>query len=74
MSSENAVAPLSGENRLLTLNETARRLSICRRSLERLMAAGKFPRPLKIGRSSRVPESDVASYLAKLLAGRGVSS
>lgn len=59
--------------RLLTLNEAARRLSICRRSLERLIAAQQFPRPFKVGpklRSSRVPESDVAAYLAKRQAAR----
>ena len=74
MSSENPVSPSPEDSRLLTLNETARHLCICRRSLERLIAAQQFPRPLKIGRASRIPRSDVETYLAKLLAGREVAT
>jgi len=50
----------------LTLKEAAARLHVCRRTLEREIAAGRFPRPLKIGRSVRVPESDLVAYLASL--------
>src|SRR5882724_7776565 len=46
----------------LTLKEVAARLKISRRHLEREIAAGRFPRPLKIGRSVRVPESDLPAY------------
>lgn len=52
--------------RLLTLNETAQRLAICKRTLERLIAAGEFPAPLKIGRSVRVAESDLQLFLETL--------
>ncbi|SDS38232.1 transcriptional regulator, AlpA family [Opitutus sp. GAS368] len=58
---------------LLTLRQAAQRLTICRRTLERLIAAGQFPRPVKIGRSTRVPESDVLAYLAKIIGLRGAS-
>jgi excisionase family DNA binding protein len=50
----------------LTLKEAAFRLHVCRRTLEREIAAQRFPRPVKIGRSVRVPESDLQAYLAKL--------
>jgi excisionase family DNA binding protein len=51
---------------LFTVSEAARHLSVCRRTLERLIAAGEFPRPLKVGRSSRVMDSDVARFLERL--------
>ncbi len=54
----------------LTIPEAAGSLSICKRTLERLMASGAFPRPLKIGRSSRVLLSDVHTYLQRLDAQR----
>ena len=52
--------------RLLTLENAAQLLSISKRSLERLIAAGDFPRPLKLGRSSRVSVDDVSAYLDRL--------
>lgn len=55
---------------LLTLNEAARRLTISRRTLERLIAEWKFPHPVKINRSSRVLLSDLNAYIAKMAAGR----
>jgi len=65
---ETAMAPespaLSGS--LLTLREVAARLRVCRRTIEREIAAGHFPSPLKIGRCVRVPESDLHAYLGKL--------
>ena len=51
---------------LLTRKEAAERLAISKRTLEREIARGKFPRPLKIGRSSRWPASDVLQYLERL--------
>lgn len=51
---------------LLTLEEAASRLAISKRTLEREIAAQRFPKPLKIGRASRVPESDVQAYVASL--------
>lgn len=50
----------------LTLKEVAARLQVCRRTLEREIQAGRFPRPLKIGRSVRVLESDLQAYFARL--------
>lgn len=51
---------------LLTLEEAASRLAISKRTLEREIAAQRFPKPLKIGRASRVPEADVQAYVASL--------
>ena len=56
---------------LLTLPQAAQDLSISKRTLERLIAAGDFPAPVKIGRSSRVPRTDLASYLEKICLQRG---
>jgi excisionase family DNA binding protein len=58
-------------DRLLTLPEAAGRLAISKRTLERLISAGDFPPPLKIGRSSRVASRDIAQYLENLRRARG---
>lgn len=52
--------------KLITLREAAQRLAISKRTLEREIAAQRFPKPLKIGRSSRVPEGDLQAYVAAL--------
>ena len=65
-------ASAGGEGRLLiTLNQAALALSISRRTLERLIAGGTFPVPVKIGRSSRVPREDIVTYLEQLRRQRG---
>jgi len=57
----------------LTLNEVAVRLQVCRRTLEREIAAGRLP-CLRIGRSIRVQESDLLGYLNNSRAGITSSS
>jgi excisionase family DNA binding protein len=52
--------------RLLTLEQAAGALAISKRTLERLIAGGEFPPPLKIGRSSRVSAEDLDGYLEYL--------
>lgn len=59
------------ERLLLTLNQTALVLAISKRTLERLIAGGAFPPPLKIGRSSRVSREDISNYLEQLRRARG---
>ena len=49
--------------RLFTLNEIAARLRVCRRTLEREIAAGRLA-TVRIGRSVRVLESDLQSFIA----------
>ena len=56
---------------LLTLSQTAQSLSISKRTLNRLIAGGTFPAPLKIGRASRVAREDIAGYLETLRRERG---
>ena len=38
---------------LLTLNEVAARLGVCRRTAENLLASGRLPPPIKFGRARR---------------------
>lgn len=57
-------------NTLMPLKEAARRLAVTPRTLYREIAAGRFPRVVKVGRSSRVLESDYAAYLAALVSKR----
>lgn len=56
---------------LLTYPETARALTISRRTLERMVSGGMFPQPLKVGGSSRFHRDDVANYLEQLRRERG---
>lgn len=59
------------ERDLFTMPRAAEKLSISKRTLERLIASGTFPPPVKIGRSSRVLHADIATYLEKLRRERG---
>jgi excisionase family DNA binding protein len=56
---------------LFTLPRAAQKLSISKRTLERLIARGIFPAPVKIGRSSRVLRNDIRAYLDRLCRERG---
>ena len=56
-----------GESRLLSVRETARRLGIARRTLEREVCRKKFPPPMKIGSKSLYLVSDVERYVATLV-------
>jgi excisionase family DNA binding protein len=56
----------NGGSPLLSVRETAQRLGIARRTLEREVSRRKFPPPLKIGSKSLYAESDVEAYIAKL--------
>lgn len=59
------------ERLLVTMQQAATTLSISKRTLERLIAGGSFPPPLKLGRSSRIDQRDINSYLEKLRRQRG---
>lgn len=49
---------------LLTMTEAARALTVSKRTLERFMAAGLFPQPVRFtSRCVRVLASDVADYV-----------
>jgi excisionase family DNA binding protein len=55
-----------GSDLLLTLNEAAQRLAISRRTLEREIAAGRFPLPIKVRRATRVRASQIDQYIFSL--------
>lgn len=59
-------SPATDPKKLITMDEAAGLLSISRRHLEREIAAGRFPRPLKIGRATRVPQTMLERYLSEL--------
>jgi len=61
----------SEDRDLFTLPRAAQKLSISKRTLERLIASGVFPPPVKIGRASRVLTSDISTYLEQLCRQRG---
>jgi excisionase family DNA binding protein len=52
---------------LVTLKEAAIRLSLSKRTLHREISAGRFPRPVKIGRSSRIPVLALQAYVRRLM-------
>ncbi len=55
-------------SRLLTLNQVAAYFSVCRRTIERDIAEGNFPRPLLIRGSLRFDRADIEAHIAKLKA------
>jgi excisionase family DNA binding protein len=56
----------SKDSEYLTIKEVAAHFRVCRRTIEREIAAGRFPRPLAIGRSLRFTQEDLRGYVAKL--------
>lgn len=56
---------------LVTKKQAAAALSISKPTLNRLIARGNFPPPLKIGRAARIPCVDIAHYLEQLRRERG---
>ena len=51
---------------LLTLQEAAQRLAVSKRTLEREINRGRFPRPLKIGTATRVELAALNRYVESL--------
>lgn len=51
---------------LLSLSKAAQRLDISVRALYRLMARHDLPPPVKVGGASKLYQSDLDSYLARL--------
>jgi excisionase family DNA binding protein len=47
---------------LIDLDEAARRLAVCRRSVQSLVYSGEL-RAVRIGRSRRIPVVDLESYV-----------
>jgi len=51
---------------LIPIKRAADRLGISRRKIERFIAAGILPRPIKQGRGSFLAESDIDAYIQQL--------
>ena len=49
--------------RSVSLIEAATSIGISKRTLYRLISAGEFPRPFKVGRSTRVLVADIRRYI-----------
>jgi predicted DNA-binding transcriptional regulator AlpA len=58
------------DDRLVALPVVAAKLGVSTRSIHRLIAAGQFPPPVKVGGASRWFLSDIASYIDGLRQGR----
>ena len=52
--------------RLIGLDKVAAMLDISLREVQRRIAAGELPRPVKIGRLSKLPLEEVLSFIEKL--------
>ena len=48
---------------LLTLDEVAARLGVCRRTAESLLAAGRLPRPVRFGRARRWADQQLDAFI-----------
>ncbi|MFT5633954.1 MAG: excisionase family DNA binding protein [Rubritalea sp.] len=51
---------------LLTLDEVAKRLSLSKRAVYRLIAKKSLPRPVKVGGATRLYESDLEQFFINL--------
>ena len=49
---------------MLTLDQVADRLGVCRRTAENLLAAGRLPRPVRFGRVRRWSDEQVNEFIA----------
>ncbi|QNN23794.1 excisionase family DNA-binding protein [Planctomycetales bacterium ZRK34] len=52
--------------RLMRLSQVAEMLGVCRRTVERMIASGVLPQPVKVGRSSCLPDSEVQEYIERI--------
>lgn len=55
--------PEDEADRLLTIDQAAVQLSVSRRTLYRMIAAGDFPKPVRVAGSRRVPLSELVEFL-----------
>ena len=52
--------------RLVSLEEVGRMLAASKRTVHRLIASGELPRPLRMGKLSRLTVEDVEAFIEKL--------
>jgi excisionase family DNA binding protein len=60
------VAETLAGDRLVTIAETARYLSVSSRHVWRMISRHELPQPVKVGRSTRLCVSDVGGYVERL--------
>lgn len=53
-------------DQLYSIKEAAKTLGVAPRTVWRIIAEGKLPQPIKIGRSSRLVASDIQNYIDAL--------
>ena len=53
---------------LVHADDAARQMGCTRRTLQNWVAAGRFPKPLKLGRRSFYQQGQIDEYLARLTA------
>lgn len=58
------------QSKLMGLGKVAEVLDVSEREVYRLIASGELPKPVKIGRLSKLLFSDVLSYIEKLKSAR----
>ncbi|MBX3363152.1 MAG: helix-turn-helix domain-containing protein [Phycisphaeraceae bacterium] len=56
--------PPAPHDRLLTIEDLVARLRRCKRAIYEDVAAGRIPAPIRIGRSVRWRESEIAAWIA----------
>ena len=54
--------------RLITMKEAAEILGISQRGLYRFIASGELPRPVKIGKASRMVLTEIEDYIERIMA------
>ena len=62
---------MSALPRLLCMKEVCSVYGVTRYAIYDWVRAGKFPKPVMLGRSPRWPEEEIAEHRAKLLERRG---
>jgi excisionase family DNA binding protein len=56
--------------RLVSLAGAAEVLAVSKRTLQRLIASGEFPAPVKVGAASRIRVEDLQRYIDRQQGGR----
>jgi len=54
------------EAELVTVKQVAQMLSVCGRTIYRLVASGELPAPVKVGSASRFPVAEIHAYVERL--------
>lgn len=61
------------ETRLLRMPDVVRRIGLSRPTIYRMIKAGEFPRPVRQGRTSAWPSTEIDSYVNRCVKKRDFS-